>query len=704
MKRFFIVVTVLFSLAVVAVGAAVLTVPQLKWRGQLLMMKAQGRIFELSWGELVSMLRPGSGYYLEGLIVTGNPYGTIRNALTADSDIAAGEAIYREQCSNCHGGDGVGGVGPALNVANASKGDTDWWLFRTITRGVDGTAMTAQAVTDRQAWQTVAYLRSIRLSDEASLAGQALPETVPVSFERILEGREAPDDWLTYSGDYDGKRYSVLDEIDRTNAGSLNLKWMYQTAGVDAYLETSPIVNDGVMYATVSPGSVLALDAATGERLWQYDRPTPERLSLCCGTVNRGVAILGDTVYWATLDAHLVAIDARTGKRRWETEVADNRQGYSITSAPLAVKDLVLIGVSGGEFGIRGHLDAYDAETGDRVWRFYTIPGPGEPGNETWSGDSWKRGGAGAWLTGSYDAQRDLIYWGTGNPGPLYNGDGRLGDNLYANSVVALETDTGKMRWYFQFTPHDLHDWAANQIPVLVDADWRGQKRALLVTANRNGFFYVLDRDTGEFLAADAYVKQNWALEIDDNGRPLVNPEAIPTPEGTVTWPSPHGGTNWQSPAYSPRTGLFYVAALDGGRVVYKQADTPQHTVGEFYLGSMHQLMAGDEQMVASLKAIDPQTGQVAWQYDNPPRRSMWRTGGVLATAGDIVFAGDYTSLYALDARDGTELWRLNVGGYINAAPVTYRADGRQQITIAAGNTIMTFGLPDRFGVVADSE
>jgi alcohol dehydrogenase (cytochrome c) len=683
-------------MAALLLGAAVLVaaVPSLSWRASLIVKHVRGDVSDLGSFELLAMLRPGSGYYLEPLLESGNPYGVIRNPYPAAEHTDAGERIYREQCSNCHGGEGTGGaVGPALATLQRKHGSSDWALFRTITRGIEGSSMLAQNLAPKQAWQVVSYLRSIEPGSEQPAEDFAGIAVTSVAFENILAGRSRAADWLTYSGDYDGKRFSELVEINSGNVADLKLLWMYQTDAADDYLETSPIVVDGKMFVTVSPGTVYALDASDGEVLWRFERPLPARLSLCCGTVNRGVAVLGTTIFWATVDAHLTAIDAATGRLLWETEVGDHATGYSITSAPLVVDNLVLIGVSGGEYGIRGYLDAYDAVSGERVWRFYTIPGPGEPGNETWSGDSWQRGGAGAWLTGSYDAASNTIFWGTGNPGPLYFGDDRLGDNLYANSVVALDADTGALKWHFQFTPHDLHDWAANQIPVLVDAQWQGQPRSMLLTANRNGFFYVLDRNTGQFLLAREFVKQNWAGGIDENGRPQLNPDAIPTPQGTLTWPSPHGGTNWQSPAYSPVTELFYVAALDGARVVYKQADTPEYTPGEPYFGSMHQLMAGDHKLTASLKAIDPQSGKIVWQYDNPPRRAVWRTGGVLATAGNIVFAGDFQSLYALDAETGDELWRINVGGYINAAPVTYQVDGRQQITVAAGRTIMTFGV-----------
>ncbi|MBT8098313.1 MAG: PQQ-binding-like beta-propeller repeat protein, partial [Gammaproteobacteria bacterium] len=379
----------------------------------------------------------------------------------------------------------------------------------------------------------------------------------------------------------------------------------------------------------------------------------------------------------------------------WDVVIEDYRNGYSVTSAPLIVKDMVLIGVGGGEYGIRGFLDAYSIDDGKRLWRFHTIPGAGEPGNETWEGDSWKTGGAPTWLSGSYDPASNLLYWGTGNPGPLYQGDYRTGDNLYSDSVLALNPDTGELQWYFQFTPHDEHDWDSNQIPVLVDRPWKGKQRSLLLWPNRNGFFYVIDRLSGEFLAATAYAKQNWAERIDENGRPVVIESARPTPQGAVVFPAPQGASNWQSPTYSPRTDLLYVPAIDGGRIVFNQEDEIEHSPGAPFHGSMHQLISKDKPFLTTVRAIRPDTGDIAWEYQNPRRNIHWKAGGLLSTAGDIVFGGDGKNLFILNAGDGTELWRVNVGGYVNAVPVTYAVDGQQRLTMAAGRSLFTFGLAE---------
>ena len=392
--------------------------------------------------------------------------------------------------------------------------------------------------------------------DLLAQSGGGGPVFSPVTYERLVNAAQEPENWLTYSGQLNGQRYSRLDQINRLNAAELELKWAYQLPVLDR-AETTPLVVDGVMFITEAPSNVTAVDARDGRPYWRYEYPLQDDLKICCGRNNRGVAILGETLYMSTLDAHLVAIDARTGNLRWDVEVAEAEKGYSKTAAPLIVKDKVVTGIAGGEYGIRGFLDAYDAETGDRAWRTYTIPGPDDPGNQSWSGDSWRTGGAPTWITGSYDPELNLIYWGTGNPGPDYGGDVRLGDNLYSDSVLALNGDTGELEWHFQFTPHDMHDWDAIQIPVLADAEFKGKQRKLMLWANRNAFFYVLDRATGEFLLGEPFARQDWAVGLDENGRPIRAPGKLPTVEGTVVAPTVVGATNWWSPTYSPRDRAF---------------------------------------------------------------------------------------------------------------------------------------------------
>ena len=433
---------------------------------------------------------------------------------------------------------------------------------------------------------------------------------------------------------------------------------------------------------------MLAVDAATGRPYWRYEHELPEDLRICCGRNNRGVAILGDTLYMSTLDAHLAAIDARTGNLLWAAEAADYRSGYSKTAAPLIVKDKVVTGIAGGEFGIRGFLDAYNASTGTRDWRTYTIPSPDHPDNQSWSGDSWRTGGSPTWITGSYDPELDLVYWGTGNPGPDYNGDVRIGDNLYADSALALDGDTGDLSWYFQFTPHDVHDWDAIQIPVLTDLEVDGRVRKVMMWANRNAFFYVIDRETGEYLSGTPFAKQTWAEGLDENGRPIRRPNTFPTPEGVLVAPDASGGTNWQSPAYSPRTELFYVMAFDGEAEFYIRDE--EYIDGERFTGGGQQRMLPIDSYTSAVRAIDPRTGNRRWEYQVQPQ--TW--SGLLSTAGDIVFGGTVDGyFYALDAVSGEELWHISLGAEVRAAPMTYAVDGQQYVAIAAGNVVYSFGL-----------
>ena len=515
------------------------------------------------------------------------------------------------------------------------------------------------------------------------------PAFTPVTYERLLNSDDEPGNWLMYSGNYASQRYSDLDQVTPANVDRLRIKWVYQLRDLDR-AETTPLVIDGIMYVTESPSTVIALDARTGRVFWRYEHALPEDVNYCCGRNNRGVGVLGTRLFMSTLDAHLVALDARNGNVLWDTPVADTATGYSKTAAPLVVKDKVITGIAGGEFGIRGFIDAYDPETGERVWRFYTIPGEGEPGNDTWEGDSWKTGGAATWMTGSYDPDEDLVYWGTGNPGPDWNGEVREGDNLYSDCVVALDPDTGELRWYFQFTPHDVHDWDATQIPVLADVEFDGRPRKLILWPNRNAWYYVLDRTDGEFLRATPFGRQTWAERIDESGRPVRVPNMFPSVEGTLVSPPISGGSNWWSPSYSPRTELLYVMAYDAEQIYFMRED--DYVPGERYTGGGGQPAGPRDHYQSVVRALEPQTGEVRWEYDVQPRSSS----GLLTTASDLVFGGTVDGyFFALDARSGEEYWVMNVGGVVHAAPISYLADGEQRVTIAAGNTIFTFGLEE---------
>ena len=524
----------------------------------------------------------------------------------------------------------------------------------------------------------------------AAILLAATPMLLGQTAEQIARDLDNPADWLSYNGGYEGWRHSKLDAVGRENVGSLRMKWAFQQPITQKY-ETTPLVHDGVMYLTVPPNEVFALDAETGRGLWHYKRELPPKIIACCGEVNRGLAIHEDRLFLATLDAYVVALDRKTGRLLWQSEMIDYTQGYSGTHAPLVVGDKVIVGVAGAEYGIRGFLDAYHVATGKRLWRFHTVPGPGEPGHETWGGDSWKTGGGSIWITPSYDPEANLLYVGVGNPGPDWNGDVRPGDNLYTDAVVALDADSGALRWHFQFTPHDTHDWDAVQVMVLIDRDFRGQPRKLLVSANRNGFYYVLDRLTGKFLHGRAFVKQTWAEGLDDSGRPMVLPNTDPTEEGVEIYPMVAGGTNWMSPSYSPGTGLYYVTCREGSSIYYK--GPAEYRPGTRFWGSMFMNEETQSEWYGAVRALDPLTGDQVWEH----RLFQPAWAGLMSTAGGLIFVGTQDGWFkALDDRDGKELWRVQLGGVVQANPIAYESRGRQHVAIAAGQSLFVFALPEQ--------
>lgn len=532
------------------------------------------------------------------------------------------------------------------------------------------------------------YSSSVSAQEDA-LSTVITPAFQPVTWERLKNTKAEPQNWLTYSGSMSSQRYSELTSINSQNINLLELKWSYQIPEIDR-AETVPLVVDGIMFITEAPSNLTAVDAQTGRVYWRYEHELPEDLRICCGRNNRGVAILGETLYMSTLDAHLVAVDARTGNLLWDKEVADHQAGYSKTAAPLIVKDLVVTGIAGGEFGIRGFVDAYNAETGDLVWRTYAIPGEGEPGNETWSGSSWKTGGASTWLTGSYDPDLNLIYWGTGNPGPDWNGDVRLGDNLYSDSALALDADSGAISWHFQFTPHDVHDYDSIQIPILADIKISGIQQPVMMWANRNGFYYTINRETGKFILGKPFATQTWAKSLDLNGRPIRVPGMAPTYEGIMVSPPIVGATNWYSPAFSEQTGLFYVTAFDGEQEFFKRDE--EYEEGERFTGGGGRYTQPMDAFHSAIRAIDPSTAEIAWEFPIMPRSSA----GISTTAGGLLLTGSADGyFFALDALTGKELWHISLGGRVHAAPMTFAVDGEQYITIAAGNVVYTFGLRD---------
>jgi len=506
-----------------------------------------------------------------------------------------------------------------------------------------------------------------------------------VSDAQLREANSA--NWLQYNGSYDSRRHSVLSEVNTSTIGALVPKWVFHVPGA-SHLQTVPIVADGVMYVT-QPNEVYAVDARSGRQIWEYHRvPALQK------GPNRGVAVWGDKVYFTTPDAFLIALNAATGNIIFETKIAEAKDGYWSPAAPLVVKGKVLAGVAPSDHGLNGFLDAYDGTTGERLWRYDPIPKPGQPGSETWSGDSWKTAGGATWLTGSYDPDLNLLYWGIGNPAPDFNGDVRLGDNLYTNSLVALDPDTGKLKWYFQFTPHDTMDWDAVEIPVLVDAPYQGQMRKLIAHADRNGFYYLLDRVTGKYLTGTPFIHSlNWATGLTPEGRPIRIPGVEPTLKGTVVCPSAIGAANWQSPAYNPDTGLFYVVAKEGCGLANKSTET--FRPGGFQYRATGDVDLRDDTWKIYVRALDLTTGKLRWEQERIGSNGFG--GGLLSTAGGLIFSGELNGEFlALEAKTGKILWHFNTGQQITAQPVTYTVQGQQYVTIAAGADIIAFALFDR--------
>jgi alcohol dehydrogenase (cytochrome c) len=629
---------------------------------------------------------------------------------------AAGRRQYETICASCHGGDGNGGErGPAIVSRLAARRDDELAAF--IRDGVPAAGMPGFPLPEPDMRALIAFLRALRpkegaapprvtvdLAGGGTLAGAALNQT---SFDLQLLGDDrrihllrrtgeryrpvtSQADWPTYHGRLDGNRYSRLDQIDRSNVPRLAPRWTYALANASR-LGVTPVVVDGIMYVTAA-NECHALDAGSGRRIWEYRRPRTKGLTGdAAGGINRGVAVGGDLVFMVTDHAHIIALDRFTGALRWDTEMADWRQNYGATSAPLAVGRLVISGSSGGDEGARGFVAAFDQATGKEAWRFWTVPKRGETGSETWSGKAIDHPCATAWLTGTFDPELGTLYWPTGNPCPDYDGSERLGDNLYSDSILALDPQTGRLKWHFQYTPHDVWDWDAQQPPVLVDAEWQGQPRKLLLHANRNGFFYVLDRTNGQMLLAKPFVgKLTWAREIGPDGRPVLVPGQEPSPEGKKVCPAVEGATNWFSPSFNPATGLYFVQALEKC-TIYTLSPHDWQAGRSYYGGATRD---ADEPGQKVLRAIDIQTGRIAWELPQTGPASSW--GGTLATAGGLVFFGeDSGALMAVDASSGRPLWHFQANAPWRASPMTYVFDGTQYVAVAAGPSIISFALVD---------
>jgi alcohol dehydrogenase (cytochrome c) len=532
-----------------------------------------------------------------------------------------------------------------------------------------------------------------------SLRAQSTVDTI--SQADLVAGLSNGERWVTFSGDYTGQRHSPLTQITPANVAQLAEQWTFDSAlpvrgrGTEA----TPLYFGGRLYVTGLAGHAWALDARTGKPSWTYRREYPSGMVNCCGAINRGFAVLGDTLYMGTIDARLIAVSVKDGAVIWESPVADGSKGYSVTMAPLVVKDKVIVGVSGSEFPTRGFIDAYDARTGERAWRFYTVPAPGEPGSSTWSSaDAMAKGGGGVWVSGSYDPDLNLVFYGTGNPNPAYYGQDRLGDNLYTSSLVALDADTGKLRWHYQFTPHDLHDWDAAQVPVLATLPLKQGMTKVVMAANRNGLFYVLERATGKVLLARPFVQTMWATGVGPDGRPVV-PSDLGSSEVCV--PDHRGATNFPPPSFDPVRGLFFVTARETCAVYSPGPPAPPPPDRVTMTMGRGPQRVSDRDSYLVLRAIEASTGEKKWEVPYTPlpsTRMLAFGGGVMSTAAGLVFASDDEGNFrAVSASDGRVLWQAALGASpAGAAPMSHMMDGRQWVVIAAGARVKAFALPSR--------
>jgi alcohol dehydrogenase (cytochrome c) len=631
-----------------------------------------------------------------------------------------GQLLYERNCGVCHGGDGMGGeMGP--NIVMRVGRLTDEQLAALLhdgrpARGMPGfpnlsnderaSVVNFLRTTMRPRRRPAPVSRTVELTDGSKLTGLVMNQS-PADLQlrtadqkiHLLrpEGerfREATSqaDWTTYNGDVRGNRYSQLEQIDKRNVARLAPKWIFPIEGASRG-ETTPLVVEGIMYAT-SANECWAIDAGAGREIWHFQRPRTKGLvGNAAGGFDRGVAWLGDRLFMVSDNAHLIALNRFTGDVIWETEMADWRKNYNATSAPLIADNLVISGTAGGEQGARGFVAAWDPITGKEVWRFWTVPLPGEPGSATWKGAAIEHPSGVAWMTGSFDPALDMLYWAAGNPGPDYNGEERVGDNLYTSSILALDPKTGELRWYYQTTPHDTYDWDATEPMVLVDREWEGRPRKLLLQANRNGFFYVFDRTNGKLLLAKPFIKKiNWAHEIGADGKPVRLPlPPGPTPNSVTVCPSQHGGTNWFSAAFDPRTGYYLVQTFEGQCSIYATRKTEAWEAGRGYAGGSQRSAPG-ETAQQFVRAIDIRTGNIAWEMPETGNAGSW--GGILAFSTGVGFLGADGGMFtAFDTATGKVLWQFQANAEFRASPMTYVFDHKQYVAIAAGSNIIAFGV-----------
>jgi alcohol dehydrogenase (cytochrome c) len=632
---------------------------------------------------------------------------------------AVGQTVFQRNCATCHGGDGLGGeMGP--NIAGRQAGMNDEQLEKVLHDGEMNLGMPAfPSIAGQEKTDLIAFIRTIRSQQRPAplsrtvemvngekLTGLVLNESPEdlqlrtaneqIRLLRPVDGKYreviSQTDWTTYNGTTTANRFSTLDQITKQNVSGLVPKWVFPMEGTTPHNETTPIVVQGIMYVT-SANECWALDAGSGREIWHFKRPrTVGLIGNASQGINRGVAWLGDRVFMVTDNAHLLALNRLTGDVVWETVMADWHQNYNATGAPLIADNLVISGTAGGEQGVRGFVAAYNPKDGKEVWRFWTVPNPGEPGSETWVGKALEHPSAVTWMTGSYDPELDMLYWGTGNPGPDYNGDDRQGDNLYSDSILALDPHTGKMKWYYQATPHDIHDWDSTQPLVLIDRDWQGSPRKLLLQANRNGFFYVLDRENGKVLLGKTFVHNvNWAKELDASGKPIPLPlPNDPNSRATHVCPWVWGATNWFSTTYDPASGHYIVQTFEGcGH--YVSLPTGEWLPGRGYSGGS-QRVDRDPAPQEVLRAIDITTGKIVWEL--PEFGIATSLGGTLGFANGVVFfCADGGIFTAVDSSNGKILWQFQTNVDFKASPMTYVFDGKQYVAVNAGQNIIAFAL-----------
>ena len=672
----------LAAVILIAVIGAI-AIPAIRLRAVALGLDLTGRIPDLGVSDLLVMMRPGSGELEIGRLVdTHNPYAVIHVPPLSAAQRAAGTRLYGDQCAGCHAPNGSGGPGaPALVGRTLAHGEMPWAIYRTIRYGVPGTGMPPHPLSRQQLWELVDYVSSLRApadsiripADEA-----AKLQAVDVPYEELARTAYAGNDWLTYGGSYAADRFSTLDAINTQNVSKLALRWLYPFPGSQWKIESSPLESNGIVYVTGPAGQVIALDALTGTQLWEHDHP----FRLVGGGEgplgqNRGVALLDKRVFVGTWDSTLTALSSATGRVLWERRVGPYPGTY-ISSAPLVFGNFVVVGVGSPTNQGREFLAAYDVRTGQQRWRFNTIPGPGQPGHDTWAGDSWRTGGVGPWMTGSYDPATDVLYWGTGNPRPDFDPSTREGSNLYSDSIVALRGTTGQLLWYFQSTPGDTHDWDATQVPMIADRTVAGHDDRRVVWANRNGFYYVINRTTGAFVHGVPFARENWASGLDAHGQPILA-RMSQSLQGQVVFPSARGATNWWPPSYDPDLGLTFIPVLEQGMTFFPTAKT---------------LPSSELSFFTAVRAVDSYTGKLVWEHRERERTGDSTVSGMLSTRGGLVFAAADGQFFALDAHSGKSLWSAAIGGTTYAAPVTFSVSGQQFVSVVIGRSLLTFALP----------